>query len=72
MTHGYICEPEKNTVCDKRRCWVNGGECKIASHKEFAESEKTWCCHLHCPHIGDGTTCKECWDEDMTNKEATQ
>ena len=33
---GYICDPEKNTKCDKRHCWINGGECKMTLFLEFA------------------------------------
>ena len=73
MTCGYICDPAKNTVCDKRRCWINGGECKITSDRAFAtDGEQTrpqpWCCHLRCPHIGDGTSCDECRREYMEEK----
>ena len=33
---GYICDPDKNTECDKHHCWLNGGLCKITTHYEFA------------------------------------
>lgn len=73
MTRGFICEPEKNKSCPKTHCWWNGGECKITSDRAFAtDGEQTrpkpWCCHLRCPHIGDGVSCDECRLEYMEEK----
>ena len=40
QVRGYFCDPEKNTKCDKRRCWINGGECKITLFFEFATDDE--------------------------------
>lgn len=33
----YECDPNKNTLCRKSFCYVNGGECHRTSHKEFSK-----------------------------------
>lgn len=70
---GYTCDPAKNTECKKRHCWWNGGECKITLNRAFAtddeqKKEKPWCCHIKCPHVGDGTSCDECRREVLEGK----
>jgi len=38
---GYECDPEKNTECDKKRCfWRRGGECRITLHWEYATDDE--------------------------------
>ena len=37
---GYICDPEKNTECRKRHCWLNGGLCKITTKYEYATNDE--------------------------------
>lgn len=32
----FICDPELNTVCTKRACYLNGGPCKYTHKIEFA------------------------------------
>ena len=39
MTKAYKCDPAKNTECSKENCYINGGECRLTSNKEF-ESKK--------------------------------
>ena len=33
----YMCDPEKNTVCEKTSCYINGGFCRRTRHQEFAK-----------------------------------
>lgn len=32
----YMCDPEKNTECSKRACYINGGGCRRTRHPEYA------------------------------------
>lgn len=34
----YVCDPQKNTLCNKRNC---GNPCTMTSHKEFAKDGGT-------------------------------
>lgn len=36
---GYECDPEKNTTCRKSACYINGGPCRITTHKEFRKRD---------------------------------
>ena len=31
----YECDPSKNTECKKDACYINGGECRMTTKKEF-------------------------------------
>lgn len=31
----YECDPSKNTQCKKGACFINGGECRLTTKKEF-------------------------------------
>ncbi len=31
----YICDPEKNTICRKTNCALNGGPCRLTIDKEY-------------------------------------
>lgn len=35
----YICDPEKNTVCTKTGCHINGGECYLTLEKKYKKEE---------------------------------
>ena len=35
----YVCDPQKNTDCRKRMCWIQGGPCFRTSKTEFAEKD---------------------------------
>lgn len=35
----YECDPEKNTGCAKTECYINGGECYLTQHAEYAKEE---------------------------------
>lgn len=35
--HLFPCDPEKNTLCSKTYCHINGGFCECTVHKEFAK-----------------------------------
>ena len=32
----YLCDPDKNTACKKRACYINGGECSRTFNRDFA------------------------------------
>lgn len=35
----YPCDPEKNTLCKKTNCFMNGGECRRTTHEEYREEQ---------------------------------
>ena len=35
----YICDPEKNTECDKIKCYAHGGPCHCTMDKELAKKD---------------------------------
>lgn len=48
----YMCDPEKNTKCQKRGCYIYGGGCRRTRHPEFAKEvteEKSGCDGDSCP-----------------------
>lgn len=63
----YMCDPEKNTVCEKTSCYINGGPCRRTRRAEFAkdfaealnEEKHEGCDEDSCPIIfeedGDGS-----------------
>ena len=36
----YECDPDKNTICAKRFCFIYGGECHQTSNKEVAHEHR--------------------------------
>ena len=36
----YECDPEKNTECNKRGCFINGGECRHTTRVEYAKEDR--------------------------------
>ena len=36
----YECDPEKNTECNKRGCYINGGECRHTTHAEYVKEDQ--------------------------------
>lgn len=36
----YVCDPEKNSNCSKKRCYLNYGPCRWTKHKEFAVTDE--------------------------------
>ena len=36
MNFLYLCDPEKNTECNKKSCFINGGPCNKTSNINFA------------------------------------
>ena len=48
----YMCDPEKNTKCQKRGCYIYGGGCRRTRNPEFAKEEpeeKPGCDGDSCP-----------------------
>lgn len=35
----YKCDPNKNTKCNKKSCYINGGPCDTTTDKNYAEKE---------------------------------
>ena len=35
----YECDPEKNVACNKRACYLNGGDCYMTRRKEYAKHD---------------------------------
>ena len=31
----YPCDPEKNTECPKTHCHINGGDCRLTTHRKY-------------------------------------
>ena len=31
----YDCDPEKNTKCPKTHCHINGGDCRLTTHRKY-------------------------------------
>ena len=31
----YYCDPEKNTECPKTNCHINGGDCRLTTHRKY-------------------------------------
>lgn len=31
----YVCDPDKNTKCNKTECYLHGGQCQMTSNKDF-------------------------------------
>ena len=31
----YYCDPEKNTECPKTHCHINGGDCRLTTHRKY-------------------------------------
>ena len=31
----YLCDPEKNTECPKTHCHINGGDCRLTTHRKY-------------------------------------
>ena len=31
----YHCDPEKNTECPKTHCHINGGDCRLTTHRKY-------------------------------------
>ena len=31
----YDCDPEKNTECPKTNCHINGGDCRLTTHRKY-------------------------------------
>lgn len=38
---GYKCDPEKNTACEKKMCFINNGPCNSTAHLKFAKQPVT-------------------------------
>ena len=36
----FICDPEKNTKCTKTHCYINGGECRQTTNKDYAVEDE--------------------------------
>ena len=37
----YVCDPNKNTNCEKTGCFINGGDCFLTTEKRYSiEVEK--------------------------------
>jgi len=34
----YVCDPDKNTKCNKTDCYLHGGRCQMTSHEEFSRT----------------------------------
>jgi len=37
----YLCDPRKNTRCNKAMCFLNGGPCQETTREEYATDPKT-------------------------------
>lgn len=37
----FECDPEKNRDCRKTGCYINGGECRLTTKKEYAKETET-------------------------------
>lgn len=37
MDQVFKCDPSKNTVCDKKNCFINGGVCANTHNIDFAK-----------------------------------
>lgn len=43
MKQLFECDPAKNNMCSKERCYTNGGPCMWTTHKEFAKEQQDMC-----------------------------
>lgn len=41
MDETYACDPNKNKLCKKSECYINGGACHRTIYKEFELKEVT-------------------------------
>ncbi len=33
----YLCDPKKAITCKKTSCYINGGECRLTTRKDWAD-----------------------------------
>lgn len=39
----YKCDPNKNVNCEKRSCYINGGECYMTTDKKYEKRDDEEC-----------------------------
>ena len=43
MSKSYLCDPDRNTACDKALCFERGGPCGVTDDVRFALRDLTGC-----------------------------